>query len=176
MIERVSDNIDVVINNSTYLFCLATGFPVPSITWLKNGSTINLYSDVSLNMRIDIFEFDIRNESDVSSGFMGSGSIEEFLNSTAIDSSEIMALGDLGVVSFLRFYDVVREDTAMYSCVAVNELQQTARLRNESSSIQLTVLGKYNLAYKRTNLRFESVMYKNCYFDQLLIIHTHTHL
>ena len=142
MIVRVSDATDVIIDNSTYLVCLATGFPIPTISWLKNGSSINLYSDVSLNLRIDIFEFDARNESDVSSGFMGSGSLQEFLSSTILSASEIMDLGELGVVSFLRFYDVVREDTAMYSCVAVNELEQTTRLRNESSQVQLTVLGK----------------------------------
>ena len=142
IIVRVSDDTDVVIDNSTYLVCLATGFPIPSITWLKNGAPINLYSDVSLNMRIDIFEFDSRNESDVSSGFMGSGSVQEFLNkSTGINSNEIARLGNLGVVSFLRFYDVVREDTAMYSCVAANELPETTRLTNTSDPVQLTVLG-----------------------------------
>ena len=104
------------------------------------------YSDISLNMRIDIFEFDTRNESDVSSGFMGSGSVEEFLNrSTVISSSDIMELGDLGVVSFLRFYKVERDDTARYSCVAVNELPQTTQLRNVSDPVNLTVLGKCSL-------------------------------
>ena len=142
VIESVSDATDVIIDNSTYLVCLATGFPIPTISWLKDNNSINLYSNVSLNMRIDIFEFDARDDSDVSSGFMGSGSLQEFLSSTSVSASEIMALGELGVVSFLRFYDVVREDTAMYSCVAVNELEQTTRLRNESSRVQLTVLGK----------------------------------
>ena len=122
--------------------CLATGFPRPTITWLKDGSTINLYSDVSLNMRIDIFEFPSQNESDVSSGFMGSGSVEEFLNkSRGISAGEIANLTEPGVVSFLRFYDVIREDTAMYSCVATNELPQTTQLRNVSDPAQLTVLG-----------------------------------
>ena len=145
MIERVSDNVDVIIDNSTYLVCFATGFPIPSITWLKDGATIDLHSDVSLNMRIDIFEFDARNASSVSSGFMGSDSLEEFLNrSTDISSSDIMELGDLGVVGFLRFYNVERDDTARYSCVAVNELPETTRLRNVSDPVQLIVLGKYS--------------------------------
>ena len=93
-------------------------------------------------MRVDIFEFDASNESDVSSGYMGSGSIEEFLNGTTVSLSGIMDFEELGVVSFLRFYDVVREDTAMYSCVAVNALPETTQLRTESTSIRLTVLGK----------------------------------
>lgn len=142
MIVRVSNDTDVIIYNSTYLVCLATGYPLPSITWLKDRSTINLRSDVSLNMRIDIFEFASRNESDVSSGFMGSGSVEEFLSKIkGISDGEIANLGELGVVSFLRFYDVIRGDTAMYSCVATNELPETTRLKNESDPVQLTVLG-----------------------------------
>ena len=148
MIEQVSTATEVIISNSTYLVCLATGFPVPTISWLKDSASINLHSDVSLNMRIDIFEFNALNESDVSSGYMGSGSIEDFLSGTTVSSSDIMALGELGVVSFLRFYDVVREDTAMYSCVAMNELPQTMRLREESNPVQLTVLGRlryYNI-------------------------------
>ena len=142
VIVRVSNDTDVVISNATYVVCLATGYPVPTVTWLKNGAPINLYNDVSLNMRVDIFEFDSRNDSDVSSGFMGSGSLESFLNkSTGISLSEIAGLGDLGVVSFLRFYDVVREDTAAYSCEASNRLEQTTTLRNESGPVQITVLG-----------------------------------
>jgi hypothetical protein len=142
VIEGVSNATEVVIDRSTYLVCFATGFPIPTISWLKDRTAINPYSDVSLNMRIDIFEFDASNESDVSSGYMGSGSIEEFLSGTTVNRSDIMGLGELGVVSFLRFYDVVREDTAMYSCVAVNALPQTTQLRRESNSVQLTVLGK----------------------------------
>ena len=102
VIQQVSNATEVIINNSTYLVCLATGFPIPTISWLKDSTSINLHSDVSLNMRIDIFEFDARNESDVSSGYMGSGSVEEFLRGTTVSGSDIMALGELGVVSFLR--------------------------------------------------------------------------
>ena len=145
VIEQVSKNTNIVINNPTYLVCLATGFPIPTITWLKDGTAIDLYSDVLLNIRIDIFEFDARN---VSNGFMTlcSGSVEEFLNrSTEISSSDIMEHGNLGVVSFLRFYDVERDDTARYSCVAVNKLPETTQLRNVSDPVQLTVLGKFSL-------------------------------
>ena len=93
-------------------------------------------------MRIDIFEFDSQNESDVNSGFMGSGSVGEFLSKIrGISSDEIASLGELGVVSFLRFYDVIRGDTARYSCVATNALPETTRLRNESDPVGLTVLG-----------------------------------
>ena len=73
---------------------------------------------------------------------MGQGSAEEFLNRS---TENLMELGDLGVVGFLRFYNVERDDTARYSCVAVNELPQTTQLRNVSDPVQLTVLGKCSI-------------------------------
>ena len=144
VIVRTSNNTDVVINNPTYLVCLATGFPLPSIDWLKNGATIVPYSDVTLNARIDIFDFEADNDTLISSGFMGSGTVQEFLDSImGITAADIEQLGgELGVVSFLRFYDVIREDTANYSCVASNDLPQTTTLTIMSGNIILTVLGK----------------------------------
>ena len=143
-IVRTSNNTDVVITNPTYLVCLATGFPLPSIDWLKNGAKIVPYSDVSLNTRIDIFDFEADNDTLISSGFMGSGTVQEFLDSImGITAADIERLGgELGVVSFLRFYDVIREDTANYSCVASNDLPQTTTLTIMSGNILLTVLGK----------------------------------
>ena len=136
VIVRVSNDTDVVISNATYVVCLATGYPVPTVTWLKDGAPINLYNDVSLNMRVDIFEFDSRNISNEISGFMGGVSLERFLN----ESTET-SLGELDIVSFLRFHSVVREDTAAYSCVASNRLEQTTTLRDTSGPVQITVLG-----------------------------------
>ena len=136
MIVRVSNDTDVVISNATYVVCLATGYPVPTVTWLKDGAPINLYNDVSLNMRVDIFEFDSRNISNEISGFMSGVSLERFLNKSTETS-----LGELDIVSFLRFHSVVREDTATYSCVASNRLEQTTTLRDTSGPVQITVLG-----------------------------------
>ena len=176
MIEQVSKNTNIVINNPTYILCLATGFPIPTITWLKDGAPIDLYSDVLLNIRIDIFEFDVRN---VSSGFMTlcSGSIEQFLNrNTEISPSDIMELGGLGVVSFLRFYNVERNDTARYSCVAVNELPQTTQLRNVSDPVQLTVLGKLSLTMQHSKHSTMYVKYIHVLHNvHLPSLHTHTH-
>ena len=131
MIVRVSNDTDVVISNATYVVCLATGYPVPTVTWLKDGAPINLY-----NMRVDIFEFDSRNISNEISGFMGSVSLERFLNKSTETS-----LGELDIVSCLRFHSVVREDTAAYSCVASNRLEQTTTLRETSDPVQITILG-----------------------------------
>ena len=136
MIVRVSNDTDVVISNATYVVCLATGYPIPTVTWLKDGAPINLYNDVSLNMRVEIFEFDSRNSSNEISDFMGGMSQERFLN-----KSTGTILGELDVVSFMRFYDVIREDTAAYSCVATNRLEQTTTLRYASDPVQITILG-----------------------------------
>ena len=132
---RISNDTDAVIDNSTYLVCLATGYPIPSIMWLKNGAQIN---DVSFDMRIDIFGFEWSNRSEVSTYSVDSGSIEDFL----YIGFNIAYLRELGFVSFLKFYNVVREDTAQYSCKATNELPETTRLVNISEPVQITVLGQ----------------------------------
>ena len=136
VIVRVSNDIDVVISNTTYVVCLATGYPVPTVTWLKDSAPVNLYNNVSFNMRVDIFEFDSRNISNEISGFVGSVLLERFLNKNTVTS-----LGELDIVSILRFHSVVREDTATYSCVASNRLEQTTTLRETSDPVQITILG-----------------------------------
>ena len=88
-------------------------------------------------MRIDVFGFERSNRSEVSTRFMDCGSVEDFLNN--VDNA---SLRDLGFVSFLRFHNVVREDTAQYSCKASNELLETTRLVKISEPVQITVLGQ----------------------------------
>ena len=138
VIVRISNDTDAIIDNSTYLVCLATGYPIPSIMWLKNGTQI---SNTSFDMRIDIFGIEWSNRSEVSTYFMDNGSVEDFLN-TGFNIDDVVYLRELGYVSFLRFHNVVREDTAQYSCKATNELPETTRLVNSSEPVQITVLGQ----------------------------------
>ncbi|XP_043555476.1 hemicentin-1 [Chiloscyllium plagiosum] len=42
--QGVPENISVVVNNPVVLACEASGIPLPSITWLKNGQPISLNS------------------------------------------------------------------------------------------------------------------------------------
>ena len=81
----------------------------------------------------------------VSSSFesSGNGSIGGLLES--ITGFNTSSLGELGVVSVLRFDRVERGDTANYTCTATNMLPQTTTLTALSPSIPLVVLGKPGL-------------------------------
>jgi len=84
----------------------------------------------------------------VSSSFesSGNGSIGGLLESmTEFNMRDIWSLGELGVVSVLKFDRVERGDTANYTCTATNMLQQTTILTALSPSIPLVVLGKPGL-------------------------------
>ena len=76
-------------------------------------------------------------------GSSSSGSIRDILDSiTGFNTSDIRSLGELGVVSVLRFDRLERGDTANYTCTATNMLPQTTTLAALSPSIPLVVLGK----------------------------------
>ena len=100
---------------------------------------------LTMDGRISTFSFNIGNGSSSfeSSEFMGSGSIEDFLETTTeFNTCDLRSLGELGVVSVLSFDWVERGDTANYTCTATNTLPQTTTLTALSPSIPLVVLGK----------------------------------
>ena len=140
---------DVNLPLSATLVCLVTGYPIPSVSWQKNGETIDLYgSMVELQARIDIFDFEPEDNTTLgsgfdSSGYMGSGTIASLIGMTDISVEDVRSLGELGVVSVLSFEEVVREDTANYTCTAVNELPETTRIVNVSDPLPLVVLGEW---------------------------------
>ena len=68
---------------------------------------------------------------------MSGSHVPQELNTSISNIPNIM---DIGFVGLLRFKSVTRADTANYSCVATNMLQDT--LTAESGPISLTVLGK----------------------------------
>ena len=141
IINSVSSLTEVNVSLPATLVCLTTGYPLPSITWQKEGEEVM----VAMDGRISTFTFDIGNRSSSfeSSGFMGSGSIEGLIESmTEFNTRDLRSLGELGVVSLLSFDRLEREDTANYTCTATNMLPQTTTLTALSPSILLVVLGK----------------------------------
>ena len=147
VIKRSYTPGDVNLLCSATLVCLVTGHPIPSVSWQKNGETIDLYgSMVELQDRIDIFGFvpegNTTTEDNGLSGYMGNGSIASLIGMTDISVEDVRSLGELGLVSVLSFEEVVREDTANYTCTAVNELPETTRIVNMSDPLPLVVLGE----------------------------------
>ena len=135
VINNVSSLTEVNVSHPATLVCLTTGFPLPSISWQKEGEEVML----TMDSRISTFSFE---NGSGSSSFesSGNGSIGGLLES--IPGFNISSLGELGVVSVLSFDRLEREDTANYTCTATNMLPQTTTLTTLSPSIPLVVLGK----------------------------------
>ncbi len=139
----ISQPPDTLLDEDVAVFCLATGYPIPSITWQKNGADID--SEVG---RFSIFDFlpQLENDTFESSGFMmgsGEGNIADLLRENSDFTSErVLALRGLGIVSTLSFTSVESEDTANYTCTASNQLPQTTRISRKSNSVPLIILGE----------------------------------
>ena len=149
IIEQLSSNTAVVTGtDSLTLACLATGYPIPSISWLKENIPFDI--NMSMNGRINLIELSTQTRNEtvdevlVHSGFFGNETIQEFLNQyTDISLNDITRLGDLGIASFIRFLNVSREDEGSYTCNASNELK--TQLGIVSQPIQVTVIGKHKI-------------------------------
>ena len=97
---------------------------------------------VELQARIDIFDFVPEGNTTTEENGL-SGYIASLIGMTDISVEDVRSLGELGLVSVLSFEEVVREDTANYTCTAVNELPETTRIVNVSDSLPLVVLGEW---------------------------------
>lgn len=110
--------MSAALNSSTTLFCVVSGFPLATVTWLKDNSSLpsNLnYSNITLSAT----------DSQSSSHF-------ENLNASFT--------GDVGVLALLIILELHRGDNGTYSCHASNSLSETGIFR-DVSDINLTVLG-----------------------------------
>ena len=125
VINQTSDSATVRLEDIAGVSCLATGYPLPEISWQKDAQ------DFQLGTRVQILSFAVVN---ISGGGMAPAV-------AGVDSGEVLALGELGVVSVVMFTRVLREDTANYTCNATNSLPETGVLSAVSAPISLTVLG-----------------------------------
>ena len=149
MIVETSGLTEVNINSTAVLVCLTTGYPVPTISWRKDGEELSVHDDNTLGARLDIIEF-APEYMDVNStdgnGFQNGGymdgTIQNLLNMyTDTTVEQILGLGELGVVNLLSFEETVRGDTANYTCIATNALPDTTTLMDVSGNIPLVILG-----------------------------------
>ncbi len=147
------------------LVCLVTGFPVPSISWRKDGDIVNIYNDSSLLTRLDLIEFAAVATEFESSGYTGSGSIMDLLMMyTDVTMDQIHQLRELGVVGLLSFKKTVRGDTGDYTCSGTNMLPETTTLRDVSNNIPLFVLGRCFAVYLQYIIIVTKVMCHIAYY------------
>lgn len=126
MIHIQSNSTSLLISQPLTLFCIVTGYPLVDISWNNNSVPIQSNANIAMEtVRV----------TDISGLYVP----QELLNANITNIPNIM---DIGSVGLLRFKNVTRADTANYSCVATNMLQDTGKLTAESGLISITVLGK----------------------------------
>ena len=137
MVHKVSSPLTAVINTSTNLYCVATGFPHPAISWLKDGVNISLSHTIQAST---LSATDVMGQSTISLPNGVSVPLDSTL-SELLSHDEIPLLGELGSIGLLVYNGVVRDDTANYTCVASNSLPPTGTLSDQSISTNLIVQG-----------------------------------
>ena len=130
------------MNESVAIFCLATGFPTPNITWQKNGeelirTNISVFINFSFIPRITFIDNDTMDFK--SRDFMGSILDLIMNNNMAINTFD--TTDNHSIVGVLLFNNVVRESTGNYICTASNKLPTTDTVNITSSPVRLLVLG-----------------------------------
>lgn len=164
IISSVSQPSATLLGEPAAIFCLATGYPIPTLTWQLDGV------EIAEDNRISIFTFSPQLEEGTieSSGFLpGSDgeSISDLLTRAGVEVDAITSLGELGTVSVLSLAGVVREDMGDYTCTASNQLPQTTLLTT-SSTVPLVVLGKISRASLSNRSTCSSMLPQNVLIDQ----------
>ena len=115
-----SMTVSTVVNTSATLFCVVTGFPVPTVFWLKDNSPLTNYG--------------VKITTQSAAGGAGSALIEQLNISFTGDTG-------IGVISLLDFDFIQRRDNGQYVCQAANNFSETGIFNATSTPISLIVLG-----------------------------------
>ena len=145
VVRNISEPSDTQLSEPVAIFCLVTGYPIPTITWQQDRR-----SCTGQDARVSIFSFTSQvvngtsefESSDFEEGSGGVSISDLLLMNTDVTPDEITLLGELGVVSVLSIDSVVREDTGNYTCAATNQLPETRVINVTSSQVPLLVIGE----------------------------------
>lgn len=139
VVYQVSSPLTANITNTTSLYCVATGYPRPIITWLKNGVELTI-SPIIQSYTLD--STDVMGQSTISLPDNVTIPVNSSL-AGLLSGDTVPLLEELGSVGFLVFTAVERGDTANYSCVATNVLPTSDPLSDQSNNTDLTVQGTH---------------------------------
>ena len=115
-----SASVSQAVNNSAALFCLVSGYPLPIISWIKDGTPVVADSSITITTR----------------------------SATSVSTPEVLKqfnttfTGDVGVVSVLQISSLKRKDNGKYVCQAMNSFKQTETYNASTRTIIIQVIGK----------------------------------
>ena len=119
-IQASSVSINQVVNTSATLFCLVSGYPLPTISWVKDGVVVIGDSSITITTQ--------------SATGVSNLKVLKQLNTTFT--------GDVGVVSLLRISSLKRKDNGNYVCRAMNSFMETGSFSTSTSTISILVFGE----------------------------------
>ncbi len=125
-----------LLGESVAILCQTNGFPIPSITWQRNGLSIT-----NTDNRFTIFSFSPRRSADFASDTYN-GNITEIILRNGLNVSSFDTRDDLGAVGVLLIPNVTLEDSNTYSCLLYNRLPQTMKVSIKSKVVSLIVRSK----------------------------------
>ena len=123
-VQTTSTSVSSALNTPATLFCVVSGFPLPSISWLKNGTLVTADPNITITTIS-------------ATSPQGSGLLKQLNTSFT---------GDAGVIAVLQFTSLRRNNNGTYVCRASTTLGQAGAFSISSNEISLTVLGKGKLS------------------------------
>lgn len=116
----------VNVSAEATLYCLVTGYPLPAVTWNKDGDILDAVRTRTSQVAVQNISMEDRQE------IIGPIATRSLTNEMV----------ELGVISVLQINSTERRDTGSYACVATNALPQTTNLLTTSQQMSLTIVGK----------------------------------
>ena len=119
-IIAVSSSVSQSVNTSATVYCLFSGYPIPTVVWWKDAAPLTNDSTISVTTQL----------------------VMSALGSHLLDQLNVTYTGNAKVVSVLQLIGLQRADNGNYACQATNSMTTTGTYNATSATISIIVLGK----------------------------------
>ena len=133
---NISTPSATLLKNKVTIICQTSGYPIPMITWQKNGIVI---TDDYLNVSISTITKDALKR-------------DRELGTILLVETDMP-----GIIGLLHFTRVIRNDTSNYTCTARVKFVDGLTHTKESNSVFLEVLGKKSRSLSHVLCHYQRV-------------------